>query len=227
METKELEDERKIYKDLLLLTDLKDSYANLSSKILLGFEWSEGNNSVEYDYMVKVDDDSYVRIEALAGALKEMECPRLFYWGYFMGFAFPLATGKWMERAWFKCPHYLPYAMGGGYVLSRDVVALIVKFSHKLTLYRNEDVTVGSWLAPYQLKRKHDLRFNVESQSHGCNNRYIINHKDKVRDLYGKHMSLLKNRTLCSKEKEIRPAYVYNWTASPLDCCRREKGLPV
>ena len=226
-EVKALEEERKLYKDLLLFRDLRDSYANLSSKVLLGFEWSQVKNSIKYDYLIKTDDDSYVRIEALSGALRDMNCPRLFYWGYFMGHAFPEPTGKWMERNWFKCPHYLPYAMGGGYVLSRDVIKLIVKYSHKLALYRNEDVNIGIWLAPYQLQRKHELRFNVESQSHGCNNRYIITHKEKVRSLYSRHMSLLKNGSLCLEEKEVRPSYIYNWTASPLDCCVRKKGLPV
>ena len=221
-----LQREQSLYQDLLLLEDLKDSYANLSAKVLLGFEWSQVNK-VDFDYLVKTDDDSFMRIEALSEALRQMDCPRRLYWGYFMGHAFPEATGKWMERNWFKCPHYMPYAMGGGYVLSRTLIELLMKFTHRLTLYNNEDVTVGSWLAPYRLERKHDLRFNVESLSHGCNNGYLITHKERVRSFYDKHMSLMKNRTLCSVEKEVRPAYVYNWTASPLDCCVRTKGLAV
>ena len=177
--------------------------------------------------MVKTDDDSYIRIEKLAAALIKMNCEERLYWGYFMGHAFPELTGKWAETRWFHCPHYLPYAMGGGYVLSRRTVQAIVRFSSRLKLYSNEDVAVASWLAPYRLVRKHDLRFNVESLSHGCNNGYIISHKERVRMLYEKYTSLLRNRTLCSEEKEIRPAYVYNWTVSPLQCCERLKGLQV
>lgn len=221
-----LREEQDVYQDLLLLEDLKDSYLNLSAKVLLGLEWSQAEN-VDFDYLVKTDDDSYVRIEAVSEALRQMECQNELYWGYFMGHAFPEPTGKWMERNWFKCPHYFPYAMGGGYVLSRKLVETVTRFSERLILYSNEDVTVSSWLSPYRLLRKHDLRFNVESLSHGCNNRYIISHKERVRSFYEKYSSLSKNRTLCSEEKEIRPAYVYNWTSSPLDCCERIKGLPL
>lgn len=220
-----LTNEEATFGDMLLLPDLRDSYSNLSTKVLMGLKWAyEG---ATFDFVVKTDDDSYIRIEKLAAALIKMNCEERLYWGYFMGHAFPELTGKWAETRWFHCPHYLPYAMGGGYVLSRRTVQAIVRFSSRLKLYSNEDVAVSSWLAPYRLVRKHDLRFNVESLSHGCNNGYIISHKERVRMLYEKYTSLLRNKTLCSEEKEIRPAYVYNWTVSPLQCCERLKGLQV
>lgn len=221
-----LKEEQAVYSDLLLLEDLKDSYHNLSTKVLLGLQWSLAEN-MEFDYLIKTDDDSYVRIEAVSDALRQMECHENLYWGYFMGYAFPEPTGKWMERNWFKCPHYFPYAMGGGYVLSKKVVEMVTKFSERLVIYNNEDTTMSSWLTPYRLLRKHDIRFNVESQSHGCNNRYLISHKERVRSFYNKYSSLIKNGTLCLQEKEIRPAYIYNWTSSPLDCCKRIKELAI
>lgn len=220
-----LKKEQHTFDDILLLEDLQDSYSNLSTKVLLGLQWA--NEHVKYDYLVKVDDDSYVQIEGLSNALRKLNCDRRLYWGYFMGHAFPETTGKWAEQKWFHCPHYLPYAMGGGYVLAQRTVSLLMKFSHRLILYNNEDVTVASWLAPYRLNRKHDIRFDVESLSHGCNNGYLISHKERVKSFYIKYTSLMRNGTLCSEEKEIRPAYLYNWTTSPLDCCDRVKGLPV
>lgn len=220
-----LRKEQEMFKDILLLEGLKDSYWNLSAKVLLGLEWA--NQNLDFDYLVKVDDDSYVRVEGISDALRELHCDKHLYWGYFMGHAFPEPTGKWAELKWFHCPHYLPYAMGGGYVISQRTVQMLVRFSHRLILYINEDVTVASWLAPYRLNRKHDIRFNVESLSHGCNNAYLISHKERVRSFYVKYSSLIRNGTLCEQEKEIHPAYVYNWTGSPLDCCERVKGLHI
>ena len=221
-----LREENGFHHDMLLLEDLKDSYYNLSAKVLHGLQWSQREN-VEFDYLIKTDDDSYVRIKEVSDALKQMKCPKDLYWGYFMGYAFPEPSGKWMERNWFKCPHYMPYAMGGGYILSHRVVKAATRFSERLILYSNEDTTVSSWLSPYKLVRKHDLRFNVESVSHGCNNDYLISHKERVKTLHIKYMSLLKNGTLCVQEKEIQPAYIYNWTANPLECCQRIHGLPI
>lgn len=31
-------------------------------------------------------------------------------------------NGKWQEKDWFLCDNYLPYALGGGYVISRSIV---------------------------------------------------------------------------------------------------------
>lgn len=220
-----IEKEQEMFGDLLILRDLQDSYANLSTKVHLGLKWATQN--MKYDYLVKVDDDSYVRIEGISNALRKLDCDDHLYWGYFMGHAYPETSGKWAEHKWFQCPHYFPYAMGGGYVLAQRAVELLMKFSHRLILYNNEDVTVASWLVPYRLNRKHDIRFDVESLSHGCNNGYLITHKERVKSFYTKFTSLIKNNTLCMEEKEIRPAYIYNWTGSPLDCCTRIKGLPV
>lgn len=214
-----------MFHDILFLPDLVDSYANLSLKVLQGLKWAWQNT--HFDFVVKTDDDSYVQIDKLGQLLRRIQCDERLYWGFFMGHAFPEPTGRWAERRWFNCPHYLPYAMGGGYVLSRKVVEILMRFPDRLKMYHNEDVTVGSWLAPFRLTRKHDLRFDVESLSHGCNNNYIIAHKEKVKSLYTKYTNLMKAGVLCSEEKEIRPAYIYNWTASPLDCCNRTKDIPV
>lgn len=217
--------EEEMFGDILILKDLKDSYANLSAKVLLGLKWA--NENLEFDYLVKVDDDSYVRVEGISDSLRKLNCDQRLYWGYFMGHAYPEPKGKWAEHKWFICPHYLPYAMGGGYVLSRQTVRLLMLVSDRLILYNNEDVTVGSWLAPYRLNRKHDIRFNVESLSHGCNNGYLISHKERVRTFYMKYTNLIRNGTLCGEEKETHPAYIYNWTGSPMNCCERIRGIPV
>lgn len=222
----DLQLESKQFNDMLLFSDLKDSYHNLSRKVLFGLNWAEQELGY-FDFLIKADDDSFIQIEKVAENFKELGCPDSLYWGYFMGHAYPEPTGKWAEKNWFSCPHYLPYAMGGGYVLSKRIVDIIVRLSDRLLLYSNEDVTVGSWLAPFNLLRRHDMRFNVESMTHGCNNKYLITHKDTARNMYQKFKNLKANGTLCSPEKEIRPGYNYDWSVSPLDCCNRTKGLDI
>ena len=211
--------------DILLLNTLKDSYQNLSTKVLQGLQWAYQMEN--FDFLLKTDDDSYVRIGPIVENIRTMNCDPQLYWGYFMGHAYPEPSGKWAENNWFNCPHYLPYAMGGGYIVSGNIIRKLMRFSNRLKVYSNEDVTVGSWLSPFNLNRKHDLRFNVESLSHGCNNNHLIAHKERVRSLYEKYTQLVRNGSLCLEEKEVRPGYVYNWTTSPLDCCNRTKDLAV
>lgn len=221
-----LTNEQKRYHDLLIFENLQDSYWNLTMKVKLAFGWAYRNVD-SFDYVLKVDDDSFVQVDKMVAALRKMKCEERLYWGYFMGRAPPEPMGRWVETEWHICRHYLPYAIGGGYVMSKRVLEVLLRFSDKLKHYNNEDVTVGSWLAPYRLVRRHDLRFDVESFSHGCNNNYIISHKQKVPDMYQKFATLNRKGTLCRVEIETKAAYIYNWTTLPVYCCERISGLPV
>ena len=219
--------EQSIFHDLLFLHEVTDDYRNLTLKVWMAMKWAYKSANT-FDFLVKTDDDSYVRLDKLASTLRKLNCDERLYWGYFIGCSVPQHMGRWAEAKWNICPQYIPYAMGGGYVLSWKVVGMIARHADRLKLYSNEDVTVGSWLAPYKLVRKHDLRFDVESHKHGCNNNYIIAHKQmERRDMEEKYNSLKENGTLCIKENEIRPAYIYNWTALPMECCHRKMRIPV
>lgn len=47
-------------------------------------------------------------------------------------------------------------------------------------IFRNEDVSVGAWLAGLDVRYVHDPRFDTEFRSRGCNNQYIITHKQPL-----------------------------------------------
>ena len=105
---------------------------------------------------------------------------------------------------YYSTNRYIPYAFGGGYVLSHDLVRYISENSELLKQFNNEDVSIGTWLAPLKnVRRVHDVRFDTESISRGCNNKHIVSHKQSVKDLKSKHFMLnnstLKNR-LCKKK---------------------------
>lgn len=56
-------------KDLLLLNNLEDSYKNLASKMLQTFIWFS-NNLKHMKYVIKCDDDSFVRVDLI---VKDLE----------------------------------------------------------------------------------------------------------------------------------------------------------
>ena len=127
---------------------------------------------------------------------------------------------------------YIPYALGGGYVLSHDLVRYISTNSDLLRQFNNEDVSVGTWLAPLKnIHRVHDVRFDTEATSRGCNNKHIVSHKQSVDDLKSKHLMLTSSSTskkrLCKNEFKQRNSYEYNWNALPSTCCsRHDSSLP-
>ncbi|XP_054719871.1 beta-1,3-galactosyltransferase 6-like [Uloborus diversus] len=214
-----LEDENIKYKDLLMLDKVQDSFSKLSEKLREIFIWVEKN--VSYTYVLKVDDDSFVHLDALNVALSQMPKSKT-YWGYFDGQANVKKVGKWAERNWFLCDKYLPYAKGGGYVLSRDLVHQIVINAEYLSMYKNEDVSLGVWLAPFEINRLHDTRFDTEFMSRGCSNAFLVTHKQTVEMMIEKYQNIKRTEKLCSFEYQNRSNYTYNWSVLPSKCCIKD-----
>ena len=222
--TRALQQEQSEYGDMLLLPRLKESYYNLTRKLLHSFVWV--NSNTEFSYLMKCDDDTFVRLELVLKELSEQVSGESLYWGFLDGRATAKKTGKWAEKDWFLCDKYLPYALGGGYVISGDLVHRVAMNAEGLQLYNSEDVSVGVWLSPFKAKRWHDVRFNTEYVSRGCRNQYLVSHKQTVEDMHNKFKSLQQTGQQCQKEFQIRWSYEYNWSVSPSQCCKRTQGMP-
>ena len=112
----DLQDEKSQYKDILSLP-LFDSYQTLTAKVLAAFV--QLNRNVKFKYLLKVDDDSYVQLPVLIDELKNSNFEKELYWGFFDGRAPVQSKGKWVEKDYKLCDRYIPYALGGGYVISQ------------------------------------------------------------------------------------------------------------
>jgi len=102
-----------------------------------------------------------IRVPELLDDLRHSNYNKALYWGFFDGRAPVQKRGKWSETGYVLCDRYLPYALGGGYVLSHDLVEFIAENSDKLQVFKSEDVSVGTWLAPLKINRIHDTRYTI------------------------------------------------------------------
>ena len=84
----------------------------------------------------------------------------------------------------------------------------------------------GTWLAPLEINRVHDYRFDTEYRSRGCSNLHIVSHKQSIADMYQKHNQLKENGKLCLRETRLRNSFIYNWSGPPTQCCKRIGGIP-
>lgn len=85
-----------------------------------------------YDYVMKADDDVFIRLEPLAASLKPLPRADLYY-----GFVIPCNS---------KNP-YVEYMSGMGFLLSWDLVEWISSSNiPKMDLFGPEDRLVGKWL---------------------------------------------------------------------------------
>ncbi|XP_043222111.1 beta-1,3-galactosyltransferase 6-like [Amphibalanus amphitrite] len=211
--------------DLLILPHVTDAYTQLTEKVLAAFVWLAAHS--RHQYVMKCDDDTFARLGPLLTELESAPRSR-FYMGFFDGRARPRRTGKWAEPSWDICDLYLPYALGGGYILSSDLVSYLATAAPHLRRFNSEDVSVGAWLAPLAIDRRHDPRFDTEWESRGCDNRHLVTHKHSVAQMTEMHRTLERRGVLCDKEKRIRGSYVYNASVPPSQCCKRvtDTSLP-
>lgn len=163
MQVRGINDEQLKHNDILILP-LIDSFTNLTYKVLKSFEWlnEQYDFGLTYKYVLKCDDDSFVRLDSLMHEMSHLELiyiksgsvpvndissPYLrvnfqanrfvpgeveFYWGYFKGNARIKSSGKYKENNWILCDSYLPYAQGGGYILSKNLVTYIAQNANYL-----------------------------------------------------------------------------------------------
>ncbi|XP_075405772.1 beta-1,3-galactosyltransferase 6 [Tenrec ecaudatus] len=221
-----LEREQARHGDLLLLPALRDSYENLTAKVLAMLTWLDEH--VAFEFVLKADDDSFVRLDTMVAELRARDPPRRrrLYWGFFSGRGRVKPGGRWRESAWQLCDYYLPYALGGGYVLSADLVHYLRLSREYLRAWHSEDVSLGAWLAPVDVQREHDPRFDTEYKSRGCSNQYLVTHKQSLEDMLEKHQTLTREGRLCKEEVRLRLSYIYDWSAPPSQCCQRKEGIP-
>lgn len=222
-----LEMEELVNGDLIQLSDLEDSYQTLTSKVLSSFRWITQN--VNFSYVLKVDDDSFARTDVIFEELEHRPTVPPLYWGFFDGRAHVKHKGRWAEHKWILCDRYLPHARGGGYVLSASLVKHLVDSMNLLQMFNSEDISVGTWLAPLEIERLHDPRFDTEHVSRGCSNSYIVTHKQDVRAMFFKYSNIMETGLLCGHDGEFRTrqSYNYNWSVLPSQCCiRTDSSIP-
>lgn len=220
----QLDEENETYKDILELPVL-DTYSKLTDKVLQSFVKMDLN--VEFNYLLKCDEDTYIRLGDLYDELQNSNYRDSLYWGFFDGRAPVFRSGKWAEKDYVLCDRYIPYAKGGAYILSANLVHFLAENANQLKLYNSEDVSVGTWLAPLKVHRVHDVRFDTEWKSRGCSNQYLVTHKQSVQEIKDKDYAMTATGVMCTKEKQDRMSYKYNWETVPSKCCvKNDSSIP-
>jgi len=218
-------DEENTHKDLLLLENLHDSYNNLTLKLAMMLENVNLMNS--YEFILKVDDDSFVRVKNVLSDLEHLDgFSEMIYKGFFYGRGNVKTKGPWKELNWKICDYYLPYARGGGYIISKKVVDFVARNWKNFQFYLSEDVSLGAWLAPLKINRIHDYRFDTEYKTRGCSNTFLISHKQSIQDLMEKSTNLRTINVMCKREFSLFNGYDYNWEVKPSKCCVRNASIP-
>lgn len=93
------------------------------------------------------------------------------------------------------------------------------------SLYSSEDISVGTWLAPLNITRKHDRRFDTEWRSRGCFNSHLITHKCSPEMMRQYWTRIIQTGKMCDKEFQYFASFEYDWSVKPSKCCVRNVSL--
>eukprot|EP00944_MAST-04C_sp_MAST-4C-sp1_P010742 g10742.t1 len=163
-----LEAEHGTYNDMIRVPVI-DTYSNLIYKILLAFDYVE--KRFKYNYLMKVDDDTFVHLEPLLLDLQHPKRRRTkkFVQGQIWA-GVPIRDDKhknFVSKTYYPLDQLLPYPHGAHYVVTRDFVSYIVRNEDMLASsivppeHRGniEDVRMGLWAFAIGMTFVHDTRF--------------------------------------------------------------------
>lgn len=159
----ELMKEAKFFRDIVVVPYM-DNYDLVVLKTIAICEY--GVRTVAAKYIMKCDDDTFVRVDAINSEVRKVPRNISLYIGNINYYHRPLRHGKWAVsyEEWPE-EEYPPYANGPGYIMSSDIAQNIVSDfqKHKLRLFKMEDVSVGMWVERYNssspVKYIHSLKF--------------------------------------------------------------------
>lgn len=179
----ELKKEAEFFGDIVIVPYM-DNYDLVVLKTLAICEF--GVRTVSAKYIMKCDDDTFVRVDAVIDEANKASSGRSFYVGNINYYHKPLRYGKWAVtyEEWPE-EDYPPYANGPGYILSSDIAHFIVSDfeKHKLRLFKMEDVSMGMWVEKFNSSTPVDYLHSLKFCQFGCIDDYYTAHYQSPRQM--------------------------------------------
>ncbi|XP_057828010.2 beta-1,3-galactosyltransferase GALT1 [Cryptomeria japonica] len=141
-----------------------------------------GIKVVSAQYIMKTDDDTFVRVDAVLSAVTNTGTKKGLLYGLMSFESHPHRSqdSKWyISREEYSQDSYPPWAHGPGYIISKDIAEFVIRGHQEkhLKLFKLEDVAMGIWIEEYK-KSGQDIHYINDDKffNMGCERDYIIAH---------------------------------------------------
>ncbi|KAI7985552.1 Hydroxyproline O-galactosyltransferase GALT6 [Camellia lanceoleosa] len=179
----DLKKEAEFFGDIVIVPYM-DNYDLVVLKTVAICEY--GVRTASAKYIMKCDDDTFVRVNAVINEVKKIPDGKSFYVGNINYYHKPLRYGKWAVtyEEWPE-EDYPPYANGPGYTMSSDIAHFVVSEyeKHKLRLFKMEDVSMGMWVEQFNNSRPVEYIHNLKFCQFGCFEDYYTAHYQSPRQM--------------------------------------------
>lgn len=179
----ELKKEAEFFGDIVIVPYM-DNYDLVVLKTVAICEY--GIRTVSTQNIMKCDDDTFVRVDAVIKEAKKVRDGRSLYVGNINYYHKPLRYGKWAVtyEEWPE-EDYPPYANGPGYIISSDIANFVVSEfeKHKLRLFKMEDVSMGMWVEQFNSTTPVEYLHSLKYCQFGCIEDYYTAHYQSPRQM--------------------------------------------
>ncbi|KAH6824692.1 galactosyltransferase1 [Perilla frutescens var. hirtella] len=186
MVNEELWNEARTYGDIQLMPFM-DYYSLITWKTIAICIF--GTEVVSAKFIMKTDDDAFVRIDEILNSLGRTNVTRGLLYGLINSDSQPHRNP---DSKWYISPEeyqdeaYPPWASGPGYVVTNDIARTVSKKHRKgsLKVFKLEDVAMGIWIDEMK-KGGLEVRYEKDERiiNDGCRDGYVVAHYQGPREL--------------------------------------------
>ncbi|KAJ4844208.1 Hydroxyproline O-galactosyltransferase galt2 [Turnera subulata] len=192
-----LKKEAAYFGDIVIL-HFMDRYELVVLKTIAIVEF--GVQNVSAAYIMKCDDDTFVRVETVLKEIDGISPKKSLYMGNLNLLHRPLRTGKWAVT-FEEWPEevYPPYANGPGYIITADIARFIIAqhANQSLRLFKMEDVSMGMWVEQFNSSTPVQYSHNWKFCQYGCMEDYYTAHYQSPRQMICLWDKLSRGRARC------------------------------
>ncbi|XP_042484948.1 hydroxyproline O-galactosyltransferase GALT2-like [Macadamia integrifolia] len=192
-----LKKEAAYFGDIVILPFL-DRYELVVFKTIAICEY--GVRNLTAAYIMKCDDDTFVRVDTVLKEIKGFSPKKSLYMGNLNLLHRPLRHGKWAVtfEEWPEAV-YPPYANGPGYIISSDIARFIVsqQANASLRVFKMEDVSMGMWVGQFNSTTAVQYSHNWKFCQYGCLQDYYTAHYQSPRQMICLWDKLSRGRANC------------------------------
>lgn len=216
--------ESNLYHDLIMV-QASDIKLDKSRKVFEAMRWAQSLE--QHDYIIKSDDNVFVRWDIILDELAQLKQPQTYYWKGSTFRNIPVSSSL-VDTNNLQIDYALPilpaYTHSMLYLLSKDMLNLIVYPSSPTRRFvQGDGENIAIWLFGFQIEPIHDRR--IQDATYVCENDLIAKRMVKLTDMSKMYFNIVNQRPQCTGFDAIDCAVCYSckdkkvgWRALNLAC---------
>lgn len=200
--------ESEMYHDLIMVPS-SDIDEDKSRKVFEAMKWAK---SMDHDYIVKSDDDVFVRWDTILEEIEQME-PQHYYWRGLTFKNIPIQTKSLQID--YALPVLPAYTHSMLYLFSKDMLNLIVVPDSPRKFVSGDGENIAIWLFGFNIQPVHDRR--IQDGYNVCEQDMIGKRIDRLSDMLKMYLNVIHSRPLCTGFEATACAPCYSCNGKKVD----------